>query len=200
MTDNYEVIVQENLNRLYSSLPKDLAQNLPGKQDGDRFMFDAFGERCVVDPKGIRIGDGEQSSVLGILVSLYALSARSDLCILSPLKAFKEFPGSAPYVSAFTKHTEQLLAPHVPKIKESLPRIVDAFKAEKSPSETGGDFSIVVYPLPKIALCYNFYEADDEFPASVTCLYSNNAHQFMPVIGLADVGEYTSKKILSLLG
>jgi hypothetical protein len=53
--------------------------------------------------------------------------------------------------------------------------------------------------LPKIALCYIFYEADDDFPASVTCLYSNNANQFMSVDGLADVGEYTSRKIINLI-
>ncbi len=69
----------------------------------------------------------------------------------------------------------------------------------KAPSEAGSDFSFIVYPLPKIALCYIFYEADDDFPASVTCLYSNNANQFMPVDGLADVGEYTSRKILNLI-
>ena len=137
--------------------------------------------------------------MFGILVSLYALNVSSDICIISPLKSFKEFPGSAPYVGAFTTHTEQLLVPHIAKIKESLPRITEAFKGEKSPSVTRGDFSFIVYPLPKIALCYIFYEADDEFSASVTCLYSNNANHFMPVVGLADVAEYTSKKIISLM-
>jgi hypothetical protein len=48
-------------------------------------------------------------------------------------------------------------------------------------------------------LCYIFYRADEEFPASVTCLFSNNAPDFMPIDGLADVGEYTSKKILALI-
>ena len=57
----------------------------------------------------------------------------------------------------------------------------------------------MVRPLPKIALCYVFYEADEEFPPSVTCLYSHNAHLFMPTDGLADVGEYTSRTILDLL-
>ena len=45
MTDNSEKIVQDNLNRLYSNLPKDLTKNLPGEQDGERFIFDAFGEK-----------------------------------------------------------------------------------------------------------------------------------------------------------
>ncbi|MDX2498596.1 MAG: DUF3786 domain-containing protein [Desulfobacterales bacterium] len=44
-----------------------------------------------------------------------------------------------------------------------------------------------------------FYEADDDFSASATCLFSNNALSFLPIDALADVGEYTSKKILHLV-
>jgi hypothetical protein len=137
--------------------------------------------------------------VFGILISLYALNACSGICVLTPLKAFKEFHDSMPYVGAFTTHTEQLLVAHVAKIKGAVQRITKKLKGEKAPSETGGDFSFIVYPLPKITLCYIFYEADDDFPTSVTCLFSNNAYQFLPVDGLADVGEYTSRKILNLI-
>jgi len=200
MTDNYAKIVRDNLDRLYGNLPEDLAGNLPGEKDGERFIFDAFGEKCVIGPESISMGEQNHSAVLGILISLYALSARPDGCILSPLKSFKEFPDSTPYAGAFATHTEHLLVPHVAMIKESVQRITGAFKGESAPSEAGGDFSFVVYPLPKIALCYIFYEADDDFPASVTCLYSHNANQFMPIDGLADVGEYSSRKILSLIG
>ncbi len=199
MIDNYAKIVQDNLSRLYSNLPKDLAKNLPGEQDEERFIFDAFGEKCVIEPKRITLGEKEHSSVFGILISLYALNACSDICVSSPLKSFKEFPDSMPYVGAFATHTEKLLVPHIVKIKEAAQRITKILKGEKAPSEAGGDFSFIVYPLPKIALCYIFYEADDDFPASVTCLYSNNANQFMSVDGLADVGEYTSRKIINLI-
>jgi hypothetical protein len=200
MTDNYAEIVHDNLNRLYGNLPKDLAKNLPADQDGERFIFDAFGEKCVIEPKSITLGKEKHSSVFGILISLYALGVSSDICIPLPLKSFKQFRGSMPYAGAFSTHTEQLLVPHVAKIKETVQSITKTLKGEKAPSEAGGDFSFIVYPLPKIALCYIFYEADDDFPASVTCLFSNNANQFMPVDGLADVGEYTSRKILHLIG
>jgi hypothetical protein len=199
MTDNYAKIVQDNLDRLYGDLPHDLAKNLPGEQDGERFIFDAFGETCVIEPKRITLGGEEPSSVFGILISLYALNACSDSCVLSPFKSFKEFPDSMPYVGAFRSHAEQLLVPHVAKIKKEVQTITRTLKGENAPSESIGDFSFVVYPLPKIALCYIFYEADDEFPASVTCLFSNNANRFMPIDGLADVGEYTSRKILCLI-
>ena len=117
MTDNYATIVQDNLNRLYSNLPKDLAKNLPGEQDGGRFIFDAFGEICIIEPNRITLGEEEHSSVFGILISLYALNASSDICVPSPLKSFKEFPDSMPYIGAFKTHTEQLLVPYVDKIK-----------------------------------------------------------------------------------
>ena len=199
MTDNYAKIVQDNLNRLFDNLPKDLANNLPGKQDGSRFVFDAFGETCVIEPEGISLGGKEHTSVFGILISLYALYACSDSSVLLPLKSFREFPDSMPYVGAFATHTEHFLVPHVAKIRESMPRITNTLKGEVAPPGAGGDFSFIVYPLPKIALRYIFYEADDEFPASVTCLYSNNARLFLPVDALADVGEYTSRKILKLI-
>ncbi|MCP3931807.1 MAG: DUF3786 domain-containing protein, partial [Bacteroidetes bacterium] len=106
---------------------------------------------------------------------------------------------SMPYVGAFATHTEQLLVPHVDQIKNSVRKITETLKGEEAPAGTGGDFSFIVYPLPKIALCYIFYEADEDFPASVTCLYSNNAQLFLPVDGLADVGEYCSKIIIELI-
>ena len=180
MTDNYAKIVQDNLNQLYGNLPKDLAKNLPGEQEGKGFVFDAFGETCLIDPKGITLGDKKHSSVFGILISLYALNARPDLCVPAPFKAFKEFPDSMPYAGAFTTHTELLLVPHVAKIKESIQIVTETLKGEGASEGTGGDFTFIVYPLPKIALCYIFYEADDDFPASVTCLYSNNARLFLP--------------------
>ncbi|MBU1183399.1 MAG: DUF3786 domain-containing protein [Proteobacteria bacterium] len=199
MTDNYAKIVQDNLNKLYGNLPKDLAKNLPGEQNGKYFAFNAFGEKCLVEPEGITLGDEERSSVFGILISLYALNACPDICVPKPLKAFREFPDSMPYVGAFTTHTEHLLVPHVAKIEKAALTITEALNGEGAPAGTGGDFSFIVYPLPKIALCYIFYKADDDFPASVTCLYSNNAQLFLPVDGLADVGEYCSKKILELI-
>ena len=199
MADNYAKIVQDNLDQLYGDLPEGLAKKLLCEQDGDRFVLDAFGEKCVIQPGGIALDGREDTAVFGILISLYALNACSDSCVLLPLKAFREFSDSMPYVGAFTTHTELLLVPHVAKIKKKVKIITETLKGENVPAGTIGDFSFIVYPLPKIALCYIFFEADDDFSASVTCLYSNNACLFLPVDGLADVGEYTSRKILKLI-
>lgn len=200
MSDNYAKLVQDNIDKLYSSLPADLAANLPADREGDSFSFTAFGDSCTISPSGISFQGPGYSSILGILISLYALNVRPDIPITAPFKSFKEFPNSMPYIGAFTTHTELVLAPATEKIQSSVERIKEKLNGEDAPEGTAGDFSFVVWPLPKIALCYIFYEADEDFPASVTCLYSNNAHLFLPIDGLADVGEYTSKKILDIIG
>lgn len=153
-----------------------------------------------MQPDGILLSGEKQSGVLGILISLYLLHANTESCVLEPLQGFKDFPNSMPYVGAFTTHTERILVAHVERIQEERTAIVGALQGEDAPEGVGGDFSFVVHPLPKIALCYIFYRADEEFPASATCLFSSNALTFMPIDALADVGEYTSRKILELIG
>ncbi|MBU0699332.1 MAG: DUF3786 domain-containing protein [Proteobacteria bacterium] len=199
MTDNYARIVRSNLEKLYGNLPADLARKLPARQIKDRFEFDAFGARCAIRTDGIFLDQERQDGVIGILLSLYDLHAQNEMCVPEPFKAFKDFPDSMPYAAAFVTHTQQILVPHVESIEQNKARIMKLLRAGQAPAEAGGDFSFLVYPLPKIALCYIFYHTDDDFPASVTCLYSNNARQFLPIDALADVGEYTSKKILDLL-
>jgi len=199
MESNYSKIVKENLDKLYGNLPGDLETSLPAVRNGDAFEFTAFGGYCSIRPDGIFIDDQKQEEAVGILISLYALHTNKEHCILEPFRAFKEFPDSMPYIGAFTTHTEKILLPYVHKIKKSGPEIMDRLKGQKPPSHITGDFSFVLHPLPKIALCYIFYDADEDFPPSVICLYSNNALSFIPIAGMADVGEYTSKAIINLL-
>lgn len=198
MTDNYAKIVHANLDKLYDSPLAERASALSCELRGEELAFSAFGEECRIRPGGILLGDVEQTGVLGILISLYALHAQPEACVLEPLRAFKELSNSMPYVGAFATHTEQILVPHVEKVERAVEEIKDALVGKEAPAAIGGDFSFVVYPLPKTALCYVFYRADDEFPASATCLFSSNAEAFLPVDGLADVGEYTSRRILDL--
>ncbi len=78
MVDNYAKIVQDNLERLYGNLPKDLSLALPAQQDGKNFLFEAFGENCEIRPEGIFLGQVRQTGVIGILISLYALNAKPE--------------------------------------------------------------------------------------------------------------------------
>jgi hypothetical protein len=145
------------------------------------------------------LDDEEHTGPLGIILSLYALHAMEHPLELEPLKAFKEFPSSMPYIGAFASHTEQILTDSVGQIIENRKLIMDALDGSDAPDHVSGDSAMVLRPLPKLSLCYIFYRADDDFPAAATCLFSNNANRHMPMDGLADVGEYTSRRILDLL-
>lgn len=199
MEDNYQKIIQQNLRRLFADPSVNLEKNLPAVREQNAFIFQAFGQKCRLQPDGIRLGETHQTGVLGILISLYALNASPRQCVTEPLKAYKDFRNSMPYAGAFVTHAQQPLVPHVSQIKAGKEKIIEKFKGEEASETAGGDFSILVYPLPKIALCYVFYEADEDFSASATCLFANNADAFMPIDGLADVAEYTSKAILEII-
>lgn len=193
--DNYGKIIQGNLQKLYNNLSDDQIRSLPCARNGEELVFEAFGKVCRILPNKIVLGNEDQTGPIGILITLYALGVHPASCIIEPLKAFKEFKNSMPYVGAFSTHAEHILIPHVEQIEKNMHRLIKSMGGQPAPQSISGDFSFILYPLPKIALCYIFYKQDDDFPASVTCLFSNNASIFLPLDGLADLAEYTSKAI-----
>ncbi len=105
-----------------------------------------------------------------------------------------------PYHAAFSAHAERVLIPHVPSIRRAQEKILAAFSGHPNTDAPTGDFSFTLYPLPKVPLYWIFHLPDEEFPASVTCLFATNAAEMMPVDGLADVAEMTAKRVISLVG
>ena len=199
MTDNYLKLARANLERLYGNLPEDLEKCLPAEKDGQTYSFTAFGQPCLISPEGITLGGAEPPGVIGILLSLYALNAVPELPILEPFKAFKEFTDSAPYVGAFASHTEQILVPVVQRIKTKIDLIVQRFSGEAAPSSVSGDFAFVVASPAQDFSVLHFLRGRRGFPAVGSLPLFNNANRFMPMDGLADVGEYTSKTILEMV-
>ncbi len=196
---NYTEIIKKNFNRRYRQTPVNLAERLPAQKVGDGFIFQAFGESCQIGPQGIKLGDTDETGPKGVIISLYALQAAPVSCRLTPFKAFREMPDSMPYVGAFASRAERVLFDQIDEIEQEAGRIAQRLGGAQGSDNDAGDFSLIVYPLPKIALNYIYYRADDDFPASATCLFSNNAATFLPTDALADTAEYTSKKILDML-
>ena len=197
--DNYESIVRDNLKKLYKNLPENLERLLPGEREQNIFRFRAFGGICQIGPDRVTIDDVPQTGAVGILITLYALYASDATCLPTPFKAFRELPNSLPYVGAFASHTESILVPHIQSVEENMNSVFKALNGEAGQDFEGGDFSIIVRPLPKIMLRYIFYLADEDFPATATCLISSNALSFLPIDALADTGEYCSRKIIELV-
>jgi hypothetical protein len=200
VADNYAEIVRNNIEGIFRKrdAAARLAKLLPGELvDEATVRFPAFGEDCRLSSEGIFLGEEKKEDPMGIVISLYAMHIRNIFCMLEPLKAFKDF---LPFAGAFVTHTQNILVDHVDRIQEKQGEIIRRIDGRNIPTNVGGDFSLLVYPLPKIALSYIFYEADEDFPASVTCLFSSNADEFLPIDGLADLGECTSRAIVGMVG
>jgi hypothetical protein len=198
MTTHYERLLLANLSEAYHEAATDLRDRLPAKKEGSIYHFRAFGEDCFITPESVRFSGTPDKGPRGLLVSLYARHVGSEPIRLEPFKSFRDFPNSMPYQGAFRVNCEQRIIPHVTRIKVLSAQIKVAFEGGDAPSSLGGDFSLLLFPLPKIALTYVFYLPDEELPASVTCLFSANALSFMPLDGLADVGEYTSRRLAEM--
>lgn len=199
MATNYEKIILENLTFAYKGGEKRLEETLPARPEAGRLVFRAFGEECFLEPEAILFSGKIDLGPKALIVSLYAAHSNPGPVTLEPFKAFKDLPGSMPYQGAFTVNSERVLVPHVLKLKEKGEIILQSFPGEIRPAGSAGDFSLLLYPLPKIALLLIFYLPDEDFPASATSLVSCNALSFMPLDGLADVAEYTAKALIALI-
>ena len=131
---SYRRIILGNLDRIYMRLPKDLAGKLNAARHGDDFHFEAFGERCRIHPDGLCLGGMEEDGPRGVVISLYALHAAEGAIRDDPPIAFRELPGSAPYVGAFKSRTEKVLMPFVPEIAEARERIASALSGGPAPA------------------------------------------------------------------
>jgi len=197
VSTGYEKIIRDNLQEAFSRPLPELERSMGAERRGRTLMFRAFGQTCCLEPDMITLSGTPSLDPKALLVSLYARHAAPEQIRIEPFTAFREFQGSMPYQGAFGVNSEQVLAPHVPQIKEKAGTLKAAFGGADG---VGGDFSLILYPLPKIALSYICYLADEEFPAAATILFSANALCFMPLDGLADVAEYTSKEMIHLAG
>ena len=199
MESNYEQVIQDNLSRAFAQPPESLAAHLPAEITGGVLHFRAFGRDCEATADSIRLDGEPETGAQGVVISLYLGSASPEVAVIEPLQAYKDFPDTMPYWGAFRTHTESILVPHVQRIRHLRRDLLREMGGREALENPSGDFAFLLQPLPKIFLCYIFYEADEDFPASATCLYSHNADRFIPVDGLADVGEYTSREIIRRL-
>ena len=200
MGQNYLQIRNDYLKKAWARSPAVLSACLPAELKDAGLCFPAFGEECLLTRGEITLAGVAANGPEGLLIALYA-SVVPDLPVqLHPLKSFKELPNSMPYQGAFAANAEQILVPLVTNMYRQQERLAAVFSGRPNLNPVSGDFSFTLYPLPRVPLYYIFHLPDEEFPAAVTCLFAANAPAFMPLDGLADVAEYTGKKLLALLG
>jgi len=199
MSQNYLKIRNDYLHQAWARSPEVLSVCLPAELAPAGLHFQAFGEDCLLTEAEITLNGAAANGPEGLLIALYASSVPDLPVQLDSLKSFKELPNSMPYQGAFAANAEQILVPQVTGIHRQPERLAAAFSGRVNVAPPSGDFSFTLYPLPRVPLYYIFHLPDEEFPAAVTCLFAANAPDLMSLDGLADVAEYTGKKMMALL-
>lgn len=198
MSGNYLKIQQEYLQRAWSRPLQDLELSIPAEYRQECLHFRAFGQPCTLCNESVLLDQQSATGPEGLLVAIYASCVTAKPVRIHPPISFKELPGSMPYQAAFAANAERILIPFVPAIQCKQQEILSSFPGHLNSDAESGDFSFTLHPLPRIPLYYIFHLPDEEFPAAVTCLFAANALDFMPLDGLADVAEYTSRRIQSM--
>lgn len=196
--ENYESIIKSYLNKAFARGLDVLEKSIPAELTDDRLVFKAFGKNCCVNKNEITLDGIKENGAKGVLISIYLCHVPDTPVVFSkPWKAFRDLPNTMPYWGAFRTNAEEPLIPFVERVYNLREKIYKHFGG-RFENNTPGDFSFVVFPLPKVPLLYIFYLPDEEFPAEVKCLFPSQ-EPFMPVDALADVAEHTSRLMVELV-
>ena len=201
MTEQLTETQMNYLKQIYERGVDGLERRLLARREGDEFHFRAFGQDCRLTREGVYMDDVLDSEWAGVLVSIHALNAGEEDVRLYPLQSFKEIGGTIAHGDNWVAYAEKGLIDHVGDIQRDMGKIIAAFDGLDNKGRDGarGDFSFTLYPFPKVPQFYNFYLADDEFPASVKCLIASNAKSFLPVDTIGDVAYVTAKKMVEMV-
>ena len=66
-----------------------------------------------------------------------------------------------------------------PKISQNPAKFLEICHSLQGKRVSGGDLSVVIYPLPDLPVLLKFYDGDDEFPPTLSILWDVNILQFI---------------------
>lgn len=134
--------------------------------------------------------------MMSVLDMLLHSKAQTDLPVLTgtwaTLSALGGIIGTA---HAERLHTNEVIAPFVDKVPE-FTALCERLNGKKQPK---GDVSYVLPLFDFFPVWVQFYDADDEFPATLQFLYDSNAKEFVFFETLFYCTDYMEKLFASML-
>jgi hypothetical protein len=181
----------------HTSFPA-LAERISALYDDekDALLLAMLGQEYVITRDGITLRGQKAPETHEAVILDYLLSSGTNVREL-PWRSLGNFNGAA--VADFRKRIELPLAQHAEEFISRANMLLPLFDAFLSPSMIGSDMAITVRALPKISLHVEISRENQEFPAEVWVLFSNNADAFLGAQSLHLLGELLKDRILSLL-
>jgi hypothetical protein len=165
-------------------------------EEQDTLLLPMLGQEYVIRHDGILLR-GQKAPEAHASVLLEYLFSRGTTFTVSPWRAIGELTGTG--FPDFRKKTELPITQYVAEIIARAKTLLPLFDARMSPSLTGSDMAIIVHALPKVYLHVEMAQENQDFPAEVWILFSNNARDFLNAVALQGLAEVFKDRLLSLL-
>jgi len=132
-------------------------------------------------PEGTSAGEKEIHLARCTLL-LHYLAGATGRPVAGKWVSFREIPGGNDYFPVFNRDAVQPLLDFFGQRPETLAQAAQKVGAQVQPSR--GHLSFLFHPLPRVPLVLNFWEADDEFPASANFLFDAGVIENLPIYDL----------------
>jgi len=156
------------------------AERLGGAVVGGRLAVKSLGRDFLIDSDGAVASDCHTHAGLAIPLLRYVLFSRGGLPTGRWLP-FRELKDAAGRALHFEQMCEKPLKGLVDAHTELLKDLIDIFSGERSVNLFGSDFSLVLYPLPRIPVLICYWEPEDGMESSLHIFFDAAAPDHLSV-------------------
>ncbi len=169
--------------------------------DDNGLMIPLMGDIYTVSGHGISGPNGRQPSFdVCVILARYVLMAIEKKEEAGDWTAFRDLKNAGPLEAYFRNDVETALISSFTGRLSLFKDAVDSLKGISPSMALNYDLAAEVTLLPGLPVIITFNEADDEFPASCSVLFADNAESWLDAESLAILARLLSVKLKKLAG
>lgn len=202
MSNNYnlEVTYEYACNKMKSKEPADMARNSGAAWNADQGVITLtyLGNVYIVTyPECIVRNTGREDEVpiKDQALLLHYLYTANGAPVQNKFISFKELPDGAIYTDPFYRRAIEPMLKVFGNNHELFVGLAEKLGGIK---QTLGDVSVTIPILPKVAVTYVMWSADDEFPATGNILFDASAPNYLPTEDYAVVASNVVYKMAGM--
>ncbi|VVS90638.1 DUF3786 domain-containing protein [Desulfoluna spongiiphila] len=172
------------------------AERLGARVGDEALVFSFLNDPIAISRAGV-IGPGGQAPGFSecIVLMNYILRCPETLPATGDWVTYREVKGSGPLAVYFSENAVKPLQDRFAGNVAALEAACSALGGRKEPGTGGYDFSATFFPLPRVPLNLRFNDADEEFPASCTLLFTSDVSAWLDPESLAILAVLFAQKI-----
>lgn len=165
-------------------------------EEQDALLLGMLGQEYIIRRDGVLLRGQRAPEVHTAVIKDYLFSVGADP-VMAPWKGIGDLTGEA--LPDFREKVEKPIIHYAADIITRANALLPMLDAQLSQSIINSDLAFTVRALPKVYLHVELCQENQDFPAEVWILFSNNAGKFLAARSLLDLAELFKDRLLSLL-